>query len=128
MKKICILAIAALAMVACGKTYTAQTVVLENQNDSMNYALGLVNGSQLKMYQLRNDSSIETVNEFIDALQRGYDGKVEQLSEAAAIGKNIGQAIKASEKTGLADNPAWTLNEKLFFQGLINGMYNDTEL
>ena len=31
MKKICILAIAALAMVACGKTYTAQTVVLDNQ-------------------------------------------------------------------------------------------------
>ena len=126
MKKICILAIAALAMVACGKTYTAQTVVLENQNDSMNYALGLINGSQLKMYQLRNDSSIETVTEFIDALQRGYDGKVESLSEAATIGKNIGQAIKASEKTGLADNPAWTLNEKLFFQGLINGLYNDT--
>ena len=126
MKKLCILAIAALAMVACGKTYTAQTVVLENQNDSMNYALGLVNGSQIKMYQLRNDSSVETVNEFIDALQRGYDGKIEQLSEAAAIGKNIGQAIKASEKNGLADNPAWTLNEKLFFQGLVNGMYNDT--
>ena len=126
MKKICILAIAALAMVACGKTYTAQTVVLENQNDSMNYALGLVNGAQLKMYQLRNDSSVETVAEFIEALQRGYDGKVESLSEAAAIGKNIGQAIKASEKTGLADNPAWTLNEKLFFQGLINGLYNDT--
>lgn len=126
MKKICILAIAALALVACGKTYTAQTVVLENQNDSMNYALGLVNGSQLKMYQLRNDSSVETVAEFIEALQRGYDGKVESLSEAAAIGKNIGQAIKASEKTGLADNPAWTLNEKLFFQGLINGLYNDT--
>ena len=126
MKKICILAIAALAMVACGKTYTAKTVVLDNQNDSMNYALGLLNGAQFKMYQLRNDSSIETVTEFIDALQRGYDGKVESLSEAATIGKNIGQAIKASEKTGLADNPAWTLNEKLFFQGLINGLYNDT--
>ena len=106
--------------------YTAQEVTLMNQNDSMNYALGLVNGSQIKMYQLRNDSSVETVTEFIDALQRGYDGKVEQLSEAAGIGKNIGQAIKTSEKTGLADNPAWTLNEKLFFQGLVNGMYNDT--
>jgi FKBP-type peptidyl-prolyl cis-trans isomerase FklB len=92
----------------------------------MNYALGLMNGSQLKMYQLRNDSSIETVAEFMDALQRGYDGKVEQLGEVAAIGKNIGQAIKASEATGLADNPAWTLNEKLFFQGLVNALYNDT--
>ena len=126
MKKLSILVIAAVAMISCGKTYTAQTVVLNNQNDSMNYALGLVNGSQLKMYQLRNDSSMETITEFIDALQRGYDGKVEQLGEVAAIGKNIGQAIKASEKTGLADNPAWTLNEKIFFQGMVNGIYNDT--
>ena len=128
MKKISILVIAAVAMISCGKTYTAQTVTLLNQNDSMNYALGLVNGSQMKQYQLRNDSSMETVVEFIDALQRGYDGKVEQLSEAASIGKNIGQAIKNSEKTGLADNPAWTLNQKLFFQGLVNGLYNDTTI
>ncbi len=126
MKKISILVIAAVAMISCGKTYTAQSVALDNQNDSMNYALGLVNGSQMKQYQLRNDLSIETVTEFIDALQRGYDGKAEQLSEAASIGKNIGQAIKNSEKTGLADNPTWTLNQKLFFQGLVNGLYNDT--
>jgi len=92
----------------------------------MNYALGVLNGSQLKMYQLRNDSSMETVTEFIDALQRGYDGKVEELSEAASVGRNIGQAIKMSEETGLADNPLWTLNEKLFFQGLVNGLYHDT--
>lgn len=126
MKKISILVIAAVAMISCGKTYTAQSVTLTNQNDSMNYALGLVNGSQMKQYQLRNDSSMETIVEFMDALQRGYDGKVEQLGEVAAIGQNIGQAIKASEKTGLADNPAWTLNEKLFFQGLVNALYNDT--
>ena len=126
MKKLSILVIAAVAMISCGKTYTAQTVALTSQNDSMNYALGLVNGSQLKQYQLRNDSSMETVVEFIDALQRGYDGKVEELSEVAGIGKNIGQALKSSEKTGLADNPAWTLNQKLFFQGLVNALYNDT--
>ena len=126
MKKLSIFILAAAAMVSCAKTYNAQTVELINQNDSMNYALGLVNGSQLKMYQLRNDSSMETVVEFIDALQRGYEGKVEELSEAASIGRNIGQAIKNSEKTGLADNPAWTLNQKLFFQGLVNGLYSDT--
>ena len=126
MKKLSILIIAAVAMISCGKTYTAQSVALDNQNDSMNYALGLVNGSQLKQYQLRNDSSMETVVEFIDALQRGYEGKVEQLSEAAGIGRNIGQALKVAEETGLADNPAWTLNQKLFFQGLVNGVYNDT--
>ena len=126
MKKISILLIAAMAMISCGNTYTIKTVALTNQNDSMNYALGVVNGAQMKMYQLRNDSSIETVIEFIDALQRGYDGKIEQLSEAASVGRNIGHAIKNAENSGLADNPAWTLNEKLFFQGLVNGLYHDT--
>lgn len=126
MKKLSILLIAAVAMISCGNTYQVKTVALINQNDSMNYALGVLNGSQLKVYQLRNDSSMETVTEFIDALQRGYDGKVEELSEAASVGRNIGQAIKMSEETGLADNPLWTLNEKLFFQGLVNGLYHDT--
>ena len=126
MKKLTIILIAAMAMMACGNTYTVQKVALANQNDSMNYALGAVNGAQMKMYQLRNDSSIETVTEFIDALQRGYDGKVEELSEAANIGKNIGHAIKNAEKNGLADNPAWAINQKVFFQGLVNGLRHDT--
>ena len=126
MKKIAIILIAAVAMISCGNTYTGKTVELINQNDSMNYALGLVNGAQMKMYQLRNDSSLETITEFIDALQRGYDGKVEVLSEAGSIGRNIGQAIKNAEKTGLADNPVWAINQKIFFQGLVNGLRHDT--
>ena len=128
MKKLAITILATLAMVSCGNTYEGKTVTLNNQNDSMNYALGLVNGTQMKMYQLRNDSSKKKVYEFIDALQRGYDGKTEELSEVASIGRNIGQAIKNSEKVGLADNAAWTLNEKIFFQGLVNGLHHDTVL
>ena len=126
MKKVSILLIAAMAMISCGNTYQIKTVALTNQNDSMNYALGLVNGAQMKMYQLRNDTSMETVTEFIDALQRGYDGAVEELSEAGNIGKNIGMAIKRAEETGLADNPAWAINQKIFFQGLVNGLRHDT--
>ncbi len=128
MRKISILVLAALAMISCGNTYTAKQVALSNTNDSVNYALGLVNGAQIKMYRLRNDSSEAVITEFIDALQRGFDGKVEELSEVAGIGKNIGQAIKASEKTGLADNEAWTLNEKIFFQGFVNAICGDTTM
>lgn len=126
MKHFSILAIAALAMASCGNTYTAKQVSLSNTNDSMNYALGFVQGAQIKQYQLRGDSSEQAVTEFIDALCRGYEGQTEELSEAEQIGRNIGQAIKVSEEKGLADNPAWTLNEKLLFQGLINGIYGDS--
>jgi FKBP-type peptidyl-prolyl cis-trans isomerase FklB len=75
---------------------------------------------------MQKDSSDAVIAEFMDALQRGYDGKVEDLDRVSTIGRNIGYAIKASEKTGLADNDKWTLNEKMFFQGLVNGIYGDT--
>jgi FKBP-type peptidyl-prolyl cis-trans isomerase FklB len=126
MKKLSIIILAAMAMISCGNTYTAQQAELSNVNDSMNFALGIANGAQIKAYYLRNDSSAETVAEFIDALQAGYDGSVPELSEEARIGMNIGTSIAQSEKNGLADNPAWTLNEKLFFQGLVNGLEHDT--
>ncbi len=127
MKKLSILVIAALAMLSCGNTYSAKDAVLTDMNDSMNYALGLVNGANLKMYQMQNDSSDEAIAEFIDALVRGYEIE-EQPSDAAMIGRNIGNAVKLSEKTGLAENSAWTLNEKIFFQGLVNGIYEDTTI
>lgn len=126
MKKLSFIILAAMAMVSCGNTYTAQKAELASMNDSINFALGIANGTQIKSYYLRNDSSAETIAEFIDALQAGYDGSVPELSEEARIGKNIGSSIAQSEKNGLADNPAWTLNEKLFFQGLVNGIAHDT--
>lgn len=126
MKKLSVIILAAMAMISCGNTYTAQKAELANVNDSMNFALGIANGAQIKMYYLSNDSSLETVYEFIDALQAGYDGNLPELTEEARIGKNIGSSVALGEKNGLADNAAWTLNEKVFFQGLVNGMEHDT--
>lgn len=126
MKKLSLLLLAALAMISCGNSYDAKQVVMVDMQDSINYALGLVNGAQIKMMYLANDSSEEAVNEFIAALERGYKGTVEELSEAARVGKSIGSSIKQSEAIGLAGNDVWTLNEKLFFQGLVNGMHGDT--
>lgn len=126
MKKLSILAFAALAMISCGNTYKAQQVTLNDMNDSVNFTLGLLNGLQLKAYQMAADSSDAAVAEFINALQRGYDGKVEELSPIAEVGQNIGQSVKSFETTGLVNQKAWTINEKIFFQGLINGILGDT--
>lgn len=129
MKKTSILALAAIAMVSCGNSYEAKDAVMANSNDSVNYALGLVNGAQVKMQTLADADEKEVdkaTTEFIDALQRGWDGAVEELSEAQTVGQNLGRAIKGAESKGLADNDKWTLNEKVFFQGLANGLYNDT--
>ena len=113
-------------MVSCGNSYKAQDAVLTNETDSVNYALGLLNGLQIKMYYLSNDSSDEAVAEFIDALEEAYLDKEEQLSETAKAGRQFGSSIKGFEKKGLADNDKWTLNEKIFFQGLVNALHEDT--
>ena len=126
MKKMSIIVLAAMAMVSCGNSYTAKDAVLESQNDSLNYALGFINGAQIKMYQLANDSSKQSVNEFIAALEEGYNGKEETLSEAAQAGRNVGTGIKSFESKGLAENEHWTLNEKMLFQGLVNALNGDT--
>ena len=126
MKKLSIFMLAALAMISCGNSYKAQDAVLSNETDSVNYALGLLNGLQLKQYYLAKDSSDEAVTEFIDALDQAYMDKEEQLNEVQQAGRQIGTSVKTFEKDGLAGNKSWTLNEKIFFQGMVNALYEDT--
>lgn len=126
MKKLSIVLLAALAMISCGSSYKAQDAKLTNETDSVNYAIGLLNGLQIKMYYLANDSSDEAVAEFIDALENAYLDKEEELSEIAQTGRQYGTSVKMFEKNGLGENAAWTLNEKVFFQGMVNGLYADT--
>ena len=126
MKKLSVVLLAALAMISCGNSYKAQDVKLENETDSLNYALGLLNGLQIKMYYLTNDSSDEAVAEFIDALDEAYQGKEEELNNIEQAGRQLGSAFKGFETKGLAEQAGWTLNEKLLLQGLVNALYEDT--
>ena len=126
MKKMSLLVLAALAMVSCGNTYQAKTVVLSTTADSLNYAWGHGYGDYLKKRYLANDSTNAFVDEMMAALERGYKGEIEELDDVASVAKSLGEALKASEKTGLADNKAWTLNEKMFLQGMVNGIDGDT--
>ena len=126
MKKLSIVLLAALAMISCGNSYKAQDAVMTNETDSVNHALGVLNGLQIKMYYLSKDSSDEAVAEFIDALEEAYLDKAEKLSETAQAGRQFGTSVKGFEKKGLADNEKWALNEKIFFQGLVNALYGDT--
>ena len=128
MRKLSIFLLAAMAMISCGNSYKAQNVELTNENDSVNYAIGLLNGLQIKMYYLSNDSSDEAVAEFIDALDKAYQNKEEELSQVAQTGRQFGVSAKSFEKEGLAENKAWTLNEKLYFQGLVNALHGDTTM
>ena len=128
MKKLSIFLLTVLAMISCGNSYKAQNVQLNNQTDSINYAVGLLNGLQIKMYYLSNDSSDEAVAEFIDALENSYLNKEEELSEIAQAGRQFGASVNGFEKNGLAENSSWPFNGKLYMQGLVNAFYDDTTM
>jgi FKBP-type peptidyl-prolyl cis-trans isomerase FklB len=126
MKKLSIILLAAMAIISCGNSYKAQSITLSNESDSINYAVGLLNGLQIKMYYLQNDSSEETITEFINALDNAYRDKIEELSEIAQAGQHLGKSFKSMEEKGLAENASWRLNEKIMLQGLVNALYEDT--
>ncbi len=126
MKKLSIALLAALAMISCGNSYKAQEAVLNNESDSVNFAIGLLNGLQIRNYYLAKDSSDEAVAEFIDALEKAYLDKEEELSKVAQTGRQVGISAKKFEKEGLAENKAWAINEKLYFQGMVNALFEDT--
>ena len=128
MKKISIFLLAAMAMVSCGNSYKAKDVQLNDENDSLNYAVGLINGLQIKQYYLAKDSSEEAITEFIDALEAAYLDKEEVLSDIAQAGRQFGTSISMFEKEGLAGNAAWTYNGECFLQGLTNALYSDTSV
>ena len=95
MKKMSLLVLAALAMISCGNTYQPKTVVLSTVEDSLNYSWGHGYGDYLKMRYLANDSTNEAVGEMMEGLERGYNNQVEELSDAANVGKSQGMAIKS---------------------------------
>lgn len=127
MKKFSIFAVAlCTAMVSCGHSYDAKQATLGTQTDSINYALGLLNGAQIKMYYLSQDSSATAVAEFMDALIEGYENNAKEQSQLERVGESIGTAVQQMETKGIADNAQYPINEKVFFQGLVNGMLHDT--
>ena len=125
MKKLSIFLLAALAMISCGNSYKAQDAKLTNESDSINYAIGLLNGLQIKMYYLTNDSSDEVITEFIDALENAYLDKDGELSETEKIARQFSASVKMFEKEGLAENKSWAINEPVFFQGIANVLYDE---
>ena len=125
MKKLSIFLLAALAMISCGTSYKAQDAKLTNESDSINYAIGLLNGLQIKMYYLTNDSSDEVITEFIDAMENAYLDKDGELSETEKIARQFSASVKMFEKEGLAENKSWAINEPVFFQGIANVLYDE---
>ncbi len=115
-----VLLIAIFVFASCNK-YEPAKVKLENQNDSLNYALGLANGEGIKGYYLRGDSSDEPVKELIKAIDKAFSQKANK-DELYQLGLQIGNSLKQQKQNGLMGDSTLVFDQKLIIQGLVNGL------
>lgn len=118
-------------MVSCANTYEAKTVELGSQNDSVNYFLAYLSGSQLRMQAFQDVDSADVdaaIAAFMDAYVEtmNSDKEEEEPSRAAEVGQSIGGDIKTFEEKGVAGVSAWGMNEKLYFAGMAHALAEDT--
>ena len=127
MKKSSIILVACMAMISCSNSYKVKTVELTNKVDSLSFAFGYSNGDYLASSMFSEGVTEEDVAEFVEALDRGYNESDDaQAPRYESLGHDIGCYFASMGEGGLNGVPRWRVDEKLLFQGLINGVYEDT--
>lgn len=110
----------ALGFASCGGGTGAKVVTLKTQEDSLNYALGIINGEGIKSSYFRSDSTAKNLPAFLKASDKAF--KDNQKNELFNYGKQVGGMLKQQKKSGLMFDSTLVFNEALIKQGLINGM------
>ena len=120
-----IIACIATALVACNSNYKAKDVTLKTQEDSLNYALGVMNGESIRTYYFANDSSAKSLSKFVSAFDKAYNS--EKKDQVYTYGFQVGGMLKQQKTSGLMGDSTLKYDEKLVNQGLINGMKGFSE-
>ena len=129
--------IVALLLIGCAKfqkrhdkpeeeKYLPSKPILSNQNDSLNYTLGLTNGDSIKSYYLKNDTTTKVIALFFQAFDKAYNNSIER-GELFKLGKQIGNSFKQLKAKGLIGDSTLKFEEKFVKQGLtdaLNGNYS----
>jgi len=123
MKKQSILTMVALVAIfmfaSCNK-YSAKSSTLKNQNDSLNYALGLANGDGIRSTYLKTDSSDKPIVALMKALDKAYSAP--NKNEMYKLGVQIGNSLKMQKAKGLFGDSTLAFKQKLIIQGLVNAL------
>lgn len=127
MKKLSIILLASLAMISCSNSYKVKKVELADKKDSLSFALGMVNGDFLSKQLFAEGVVDAEAAELVDALDEGFNRDIDkEVPRYEELGRQIGCYFASMGDKGLNGNPRWRVNEKLIFQGIINGLYEDT--
>ena len=117
--------VAVFVMTSCNK-YEAKEVSLSNQNDSLNYALGMANGDGIKSYYLQNDSTNQPILALMKALDEAYKSDASN-DEMYKLGLQIGNSFSQQKQKGLMGDSTLIFDDKLVKQGLVNALNGFTE-
>ena len=117
--------VAVFVMTSCTK-YEAKEVSLSNQNDSLNYALGMANGDGIKNYYLQKDSTDKPIETLMKALDEAYKSDVSK-DEMYKLGLQIGNSFSQQKQKGLMGDSTLIFEDKLVKQGLVNALNGFTE-
>lgn len=98
---------------------------LASQQDSVNYAVGFINGWQVSERHnlIATDKKAQEV--FLSAISSTFYA-TEQPTEIKRATQEITVIFQDQTELGLAQIKAWYYNQNLAWQGLINGLYGDT--
>lgn len=108
-------------------SYSEKSVNLDNELDSLNYALGFANGKIVNDYHLAKDSSKNAFDDLMRGIKDGMnaDEVNEETAQAEEMGTMIGSQLSSTEDF-FGDSTLSVDFDKLR-QGLINGVMNFTE-
>ena len=117
---VCFVALLATSLVSCNSF--SKNVNLKNEVDSVNYALGVANGSGIKDYYLRNDSTEENVKALIKGVNQAIKSKDDKSLSFYALGLNIGASIATQTETGLLGDSTLEANIELIRKALVDAI------
>ncbi|HRG02641.1 MAG: hypothetical protein QMB37_03565 [Paludibacteraceae bacterium] len=116
--------IVALGLSSCGGSQQPKKANLKTQEDSLNYAMGLVISEEILTNGLQNDSSEINAAFLVNKIEKFYKDKTSD--KVYKMGMKTGDIIKEQRIKGLYGNSTLTFNEELFKQGLLKGISADT--
>ncbi len=96
----------------------------KEQLDSLNYAFGVANGNEFKMYipALSNDSTGKKIKEFIKGLEKGLAEKPKTNIQKSAT--QFGLWLGMQKEKGLMGDSTLNINYALLRQGVVNAVKN----
>ncbi|MBN2764987.1 MAG: hypothetical protein JXR27_01340 [Paludibacteraceae bacterium] len=112
--------VAIFLMSSCNN-YQPKEVKLANQNDSLNYTLGLSNGKGIKDYYMQTDTTDKAIAALMEALDKAFEGEA-STDEMYKLGLQIGNSFKQQKKQGLMGDSTLVFDSKLVKQGLVNAL------